>query len=82
MWDTTDVDRSVQRTIEIQRKVQCIPHLAKNERDVGHPALVSEPDGFLLAQRPIEVGNNRRNNCADGFLSRIVALTLLTPGRS
>ena len=38
IWDTTDVDRSVlQMTRELEGRCSGIPHLAKNERDVGHP---------------------------------------------
>ena len=43
MWDTTNVDRSMHR-MNRESKGRCIgiPHLAKNERDVGHPAFVRE----------------------------------------
>jgi hypothetical protein len=41
MWDSTAVDRSVRRmNRESEKKSIGIPHLAKNERDVGHPSLV------------------------------------------
>jgi hypothetical protein len=44
MWDTTDVDRSVHRMNQESEGRCCgIPHLAKNERDMGHPAFVWEP---------------------------------------
>jgi hypothetical protein len=44
MWDTTDVDRSVHRMIrKSEGRCSGIPHLAKNERDVGHPTFVREP---------------------------------------
>ena len=29
----------------VRGKARWIPHLAKNERDVGHPALATEPEG-------------------------------------
>ena len=39
------LDRSVHRiTRELEGRFSGIPHLAKNERDVGHPALVREPE--------------------------------------
>jgi hypothetical protein len=39
MWDTTNVDRSVRRVNqESEGRCSGIPHLAKNERDMGHPA--------------------------------------------
>jgi hypothetical protein len=33
--------------VNLQSEGRCsgIPHLAKNERDVGHPAFVREPEG-------------------------------------
>ena len=41
MWDTTDVDRSVHRmNRESEGRCSGIPHLAKNQRDVGHPAFL------------------------------------------
>src|ERR1700691_3540947 len=44
MWDTTSVDRSM-HWINRESEGRCsgIPHLAKNERDVGHPSFVREP---------------------------------------
>ena len=45
MWDTINVDRSVHGTNpESEGRCSGIPHLAKNERDVGHPAFVREPE--------------------------------------
>jgi hypothetical protein len=42
MWDSTDVDRSVHRmNRKLEGKSWGIPHLAKNERDMGHPSLVA-----------------------------------------
>jgi hypothetical protein len=39
IWDTTAVDRSAHRMHrESEGKSRGIPHLAKNERDVGHPS--------------------------------------------
>jgi hypothetical protein len=32
--------------------IRGIPHLAKNERDVGHPSFVGEPDRTLAAVGP------------------------------
>ncbi len=44
MWDTTNVDRSTPRmNQESEGGCSGIPHLAKNQRDVGHPAFVKEP---------------------------------------
>ena len=44
MWDITDVDRSVHRmNQESEGRCSGIPHLAKNERDMGHPPFVWEP---------------------------------------
>ena len=43
MWDSTDVDRSVHRmNRKSEGKSSHIPHLAKNERDMGHPSVVRE----------------------------------------
>src|ERR1700677_5077522 len=48
MWDTTDVDREVHRVNrESKGKSSSIPHLAKNERDVGHPSFVGELEVYL-----------------------------------
>jgi hypothetical protein len=45
MWDTTDVDRSVHRmNRESEGRCIGIPHLAKNQRDMGHPAAVGETE--------------------------------------
>jgi hypothetical protein len=45
MWDTTDVDRYVHRVNrESEGESSGIPHLAKNERDMGHPSSVREPE--------------------------------------
>jgi hypothetical protein len=39
MWDATNVDRSLHGVNqESEGRCSGIPHLAKNERDVGHPA--------------------------------------------
>jgi hypothetical protein len=47
MWDTTDVDRSLHRmNRDSEGRCSGIPHLAKNEQDVGHPAFVREPRAF------------------------------------
>jgi hypothetical protein len=46
MGDTKDVDRQVHRVNrQSEGKTSGIPHLAKNERDVGHPSFVVEPGG-------------------------------------
>src|SRR6202044_64919 len=43
MWDSTAIDRQVLRVHrEPEGKISGIPHLAKNERDMGHPAFVTE----------------------------------------
>ena len=61
MWDTTDVDRSVYRVnLQLEGRSRGIPHLAKNERDVGHPAFVREQEahhscGFKTANA-IQIG--------------------------
>ena len=45
MWDTTDVARYAHRVNrESEGKSRGIPHLAKNERDVGHPAFARPPN--------------------------------------
>ena len=41
MWDSTAADRHVFRLLATNVKVRGIPHLAKNERDVGHPRFVA-----------------------------------------
>ncbi len=52
MRDTTKVDRRVGRVHrESEGKSSGIPHLAKNERDVGHPSFVREP-----VARPTKLG--------------------------
>src|ERR1700722_13560668 len=48
MWDTTDFDRSLHRTKrESEGRSSGIPHLAKNERDVGHPSFRGEDRGVV-----------------------------------
>ena len=48
MSDTADVDRQAYRmNRESEGRCCGIPHLAKNERDVGHPALAREPEAAL-----------------------------------
>ena len=43
IWNNSDADRSVHRVNrESEGKNRGIPHLAKNERDKGHPSLVGE----------------------------------------
>src|ERR1700683_1652434 len=50
MWDSTDVDRQVRRVNpESEGQSSGIPHLAKNERDVGHPSFVREREIAGLA---------------------------------
>ena len=45
MWDTTNVDRWLHRmNRELEGRYSETAHLAKNERDVGHPTLVEEPE--------------------------------------
>jgi hypothetical protein len=39
MWDTTALDLSLFQHEQKKVEVRGIPHLAKNERDVGHPAV-------------------------------------------
>ena len=46
MWDTTDVDRLVHgMNRESEGWCSGIPHLAKNERDVGHPSFAKPVKG-------------------------------------
>jgi hypothetical protein len=59
MWDSTAVDREVLRmNRESEGKSSGIPHLAKNERDVGHPSLLAVwriPLELTFAQKIEEV---------------------------
>src|ERR1700685_197040 len=56
MWDTSKVDRSLHRTNrESEGKSSGIPHLAKYERDVGHPSFVREPESVLVEIRLVDV---------------------------
>ena len=49
IWDTTDVDRKVHRmNVSSEGRCSGIPHLAINERDMGHPALVRELEAYSL----------------------------------
>ena len=51
MWDTTTVTLQVLVLDgQFQVKVRCIPDLAKNERDVGHPGFVSDGDQTLCVR--------------------------------
>ena len=44
MWDTTAPSLQLSiRPVHLAVNLGGIPHLAKNERDVGHPAVVREP---------------------------------------
>jgi hypothetical protein len=49
MWDTTDLNprgfAANEQTNSVE--VRGIPHLAKNERDVGHPSVVAGTELFL-----------------------------------
>ena len=67
MWDTTDVDRSVHRmNRKSEGRCSGIPHLAKNERDMGHPASVRDegtrPKPFL-----VPLGCRERDRDKPGF---------------
>jgi hypothetical protein len=60
MWDTTEVDREAHRmNQESEVKSRGIPHLAKNERDVGHPSFAREPGlkQKLYAERSATIGS-------------------------
>jgi hypothetical protein len=39
MWDTTAPNRKIFGLQELEGEDRGIPHLAKNERDVGHPSV-------------------------------------------
>jgi hypothetical protein len=39
MWDTTAADLHSSALQELPIEVRGIPHLAKNERDMGHPLI-------------------------------------------
>ncbi len=41
MWDTTNLNNSAYEAENFRVGRRGIPHLAKNERDVGHPAFVA-----------------------------------------
>jgi hypothetical protein len=43
MWDSTALSLWLSIHPHLAVKICGIPHLAKNERDVGHPSLVREP---------------------------------------
>src|SRR5579863_337154 len=47
MWDTADLNVFPRRALKSFRVQHCgIPHLAKNERDVGHPGSVFRTGGI------------------------------------
>jgi hypothetical protein len=53
MWDTTDADGYMHRTNrESEGNGSGIPHLAKNKRDMGHPALLREAEAQILKPYP------------------------------
>ena len=43
LWDTTALNREWFRMPGLETNLRGIPHLAKNQRDVGHPASVGGP---------------------------------------
>ena len=52
MWDTTSTfPLTLIHPKHLAINVGGIPHLAKNERDVGHPAFVREPGQESVPQR-------------------------------
>jgi hypothetical protein len=51
MWDSTAAELPVLGPINKTNKVFGIPHLAKNERDVGHPSIV-EGTEVMKNRRP------------------------------
>src|ERR1700677_2873024 len=54
MWDSADVDRQMHRVKrESEGKSSGIPHLAENERDMGHPSSVREPEAGPCGAEPI-----------------------------
>jgi hypothetical protein len=44
MWDTTALNLKVFSSTGGTFKIRGIPYLAKNERDMGYPALVADED--------------------------------------
>ncbi len=44
MWDTTALNGRWFRMRRVETGLRGIPHLAKNQRDVGHPSLVAGPE--------------------------------------
>jgi hypothetical protein len=52
MWDTTNLNLKLFRDSQSSRTYRCgIPHLAKNERDVGHPSSVAEESSETEVRR-------------------------------
>jgi hypothetical protein len=46
MWDTTALNpKGFDSLSTLKVRICGIPHLAKNERDVGHPGFVAEEEG-------------------------------------
>jgi hypothetical protein len=59
MWDTTNLDLNCPLGVESLRVwSRGIPHLAKNERDVGHPRSVADPDMYGLKAVPFMQNGN------------------------
>ena len=49
IWDAKNVDHSVRRmNRESEGRYSGVPHLAKPERDMGHPAFVKEPGSWTV----------------------------------
>src|ERR1700689_2607132 len=48
IWDSTELYRPLSTVQELQWKICGIPHLAKNEREMGHPSLVGRTE-FIKA---------------------------------
>jgi hypothetical protein len=55
MWDTTALNRQLSK---VRKKVEVrgIPHLAKNERDVGHPSAAARTE---FGHQTIGLGKHR-----------------------
>src|ERR1700688_2232265 len=66
MWDTTAPDpQAFDSQWAIKVEIRGIPHLAKNERDVGHPRSVADPDTYGLSPYSSHHWANRRKKLVD-----------------
>jgi len=68
MWDTTGLSLNRRLVIKLEGRRGGIPHLAKNERDMGHPAIVGRD-----REEGVELPNPFHAICSLGAANLLIA---------